>query len=262
MGVGYIVGCLASILLWNVERQAFFRKLDGFIKKFFESKVAAYVFYVLGILIMSLIAIIFWDKEIANFITAFLVIDISLSERENMEAEDMRFNATIGKLCRSLVCGMTAPLFYVLLFGNVGGIIYFALYNICYVGDYAMFDKVLSFLTVIPGLLVQLIFYMVYIFKSKKLAIDFKGDYLINIVKRPLLNLEITAANIESISFYYHFQEKEQSFVKLYGKEENQITDNIIIGYLSTLYIAAIFIFLAFLALYVIKTINFLSIYQ
>lgn len=259
MGVGYTLGCLASILLWNVERQAFFRKLDGFIKSFFQSKTMAYVFYVLGILILSFMAIIFWDNEIANFITSFLVIDISLSERENIEAEDMRFNATIGKLCRSLVCGMTAPLFYVLLFGNVGGIVYFALYNICYAGDYHVFDKVLSLLTVIPGFLVQLIFYFVYIFKSKKLAIDFKGDYLINIVKRPLLNLEITAANIGSISFYYHFQEKEQSYVKLYGNEKNQITGNIIVGYLSTLYIAAIFIFLGFLALYIVKTINFVS---
>lgn len=253
MGVGYTLGCLVSILWWGFDRQKVFGLVDKFLCKIFKLKAFRYAFYTCLMLFIIWIMVKFKSYEIANFITAFLVIDISRSEKENIESKEMKFHKTIAVVCKSLVCGFTAPLFYILIFGNYFALTYFILYNLCMLSDYEGFEIILKILTIIPGLILQFVLYLIYIFTSKKYSMDFKGDYLINCFKRPLLNIEIMAAHIESVGFYYHFYEEDTSYIKIYGHQKGSIDEKAVKHYLGVIYSAAFIMFLSFISIYVVS---------
>lgn len=141
-----------------------------------------------------------------------------------------------------------APLFYILVFSsNYIGIIYIILYNISETKRYNLIDFILNVLNIIPALIIQGLFYVVYVIRNKSLSIDFKGDYILNTLTRPLLNIEIMAAYIESVNFYYHFSSKELSFIKSYGKYNNKIDEVCLKDYLSINYAIAFIYFMVFI---------------
>ena len=177
-----------------------------------------------------------------------MVIDISNSEKNNINASEIKFHETIALNCKALVSGFIAPLLYILVFGNYMGFIYFTLFNIVEQGNYRKLSHIVNVLTIIPAFIAQVILYVIALVLGCK-TIDFKGDYIESSFKRPFLNLEVIAASIESVSFYYYFQEDEDGYIKAYGKEKNRISIKNIIHYTGILYTASFVSYIAFMVI-------------
>ncbi|WP_055668095.1 hypothetical protein [Desnuesiella massiliensis] len=236
-------------MFWRIDRQRIVRVVDGFLFRRIKIKgIVLFLYTVLTILLIYMLSFI-TEKELLNFITAFLVIDISNSEKKNLELKDkIKFYESITLASKSLLCGFVAPLFYILIFSsNLIGIIYIILYNISETRRYNIIDFVLNALNIVPSLIIQGLFYVVYVIRNKSFSIDFKGDYILNTLTRPLLNIEIMAAYIESVNFYYHFNSKELSFIKSYGKYNNKIDEVCLKDYLSINYATAFIYFMIFI---------------
>ena len=88
MGIGYILGCLVSILLWKINRQQIFRKINDKLIKIFREKIIVEVIYLSLIIGLFFLYYYFGATEYMNFLTAFLIIDISYSERYNLNLND------------------------------------------------------------------------------------------------------------------------------------------------------------------------------
>ncbi|KAJ53352.1 hypothetical protein BD780_002295 [Clostridium tetanomorphum] len=170
-------------------------------------------------------------------IITFLVIDISNTERKNLEKrEKIHFYDSISIISRSVVCGFIAPIFYILIFGNISALVYSFIYNISIQNDIKLFNFLFNIGTIIPCIFVQLYLYIIYVLRNKKLCIDFKGDYFINFYMSPLLNVDILAAYVESVNFYYYFNHNSTDYIKSYGDYKNKINDSCIKDYLSISY--------------------------
>ncbi|MGM9974652.1 MAG: hypothetical protein ACI33K_11500 [Clostridiaceae bacterium] len=245
MGIGYTLGCLLSILLWSLKRSTVFNKIEYLGHKFHKGKILVYLLY----LIMMITGVWFfltYKNEWTSFIIAFMVVDISNSEKSNINASELKFHKTIALNCKALVCGFVAPLFYILIFGNYMGFIYTLVFHISEQGNYRMLTYLLNILSIIPAFISQVILYGIALVIGCK-DIDFKGDYIENSFKRPFLNLEVIAASIESVSFYYYFQEGKDGFIKAYGKEKNRLSFKNIIHYTGILYTASFVSYIVFI---------------
>ncbi|WP_187117377.1 hypothetical protein [Clostridium amazonitimonense] len=216
-------------------------------KKIFKYKIIINIFYFVLIYFIYYVIKLIGKSEIINFITAFVVIDISNSEKRNLELNTsrIRFYDSITIACKGILSGFVAPLLYIVCFSNALGIIYFIIYNLNEIGGYDIFEILYTVLSIIPSLIIQVFFYFIYISRNKRLQIDFKGDYITNILTKPLLNLEIMAAYIESVNFYYHFEKDSMNYVKSYGSYNNKIDEYCIKDYLSIIY-GLSFLFFAF----------------
>lgn len=186
--------------------------------------------------------------QIYNGITTFLVLDISNSERENLSLKERAdFYNTISRITRAIVCGFTAPLFYIAVLGNYAAIIYMIVYNLSFNKDNKIFIEAWRIFTIIPAFLVQVFLYIVYLIRHKELRIDFKGDYLTSAFKEPLLNVNILAAYIESVNFYYYFEaDGETDYIKSYGRYKKSIEYVDIKDYLGIAYIVCMINFMGF----------------
>lgn len=249
MGIGYLLGCFLSICLWNIERNKYFKWIDDKLKLIFKNNIIIILFYVAIIIGLYPVFHFFIKGEFANFITSILIIDISNSERYNLRLKDrIKFYDSLSLLTESLLCGFIAPLAYIVISGeNYVGVVYFVIYNLSKVCNYSIFKVILSILNIIPSLILQGLYYIIYVFRNKKLAIEFKGDYLQNTFLRPMLNLEIMGAYIEGVNFYYHFNRKDTSYIKGYGNYNSRIDEECIKDYLSISYGIAFFIFVIFI---------------
>lgn len=249
MGIGYLLGCFLSICLWNIERNKYFKWIDKKLKLIFKSNGILVLVYVSIIIGLYPLFHFFIKGEFSSFITSILIIDISNSERYNLRLKDrIKFYDSLSLLTESLLCGFIAPLTYVAISGeNYLGVLYFIIYNLSKVGDYSIFKFIVSILNIIPSLILQVLYYIIYVFRNKKLSIEFKGDYLQNIFLRPMLNLEIMGAYIEGVNFYYHFNKKDTSYIKGYGNYNSRIDEACIKDYLSISYGIAFFIFIIFM---------------
>lgn len=249
MGIGYLLGCFLSICLWNIERHKYFKGIDKKLKLVFKNNIVIIIIY-LAIIIGGFPLFHFFIKgEFSSFITAILIIDISNSELYNLKLKDrIKFYDSLSILTESLLCGFIAPLTYIAISGeNYVGILYFIIYNLSKLGNYSIFKFILSILNIIPSLILQCLYYVIYVFRNKKLSIEFKGDYLQNTFIRPILNLEIMGAYIEEVNFYYHFNKKDTSYIKSYGNYNSRIDEECIKDYLSISYGIAFFIFILFI---------------
>ena len=132
------------------------------------------------------------------------------------------------------------------------GFVYFIICHISAQGNYRKLSQLLNILSIIPAFLAQGILYGIALIMGCK-AVDFKGDYIENSIKRPFLNLEIISASIESVSFYYYFQEGEDGYIKAYGKEKNRLSIKSIIHYTGVLYTASFVIYIIFIISYLNK---------
>lgn len=249
MGLGYIVGCLGSIILWKVNRRKFVQSTDEYIRKFIVSSTMAEITYIVISVICITILSIYKNNEFVNAITAFAVIDISNTERKNLSVRDKtHFYDSISTISKALVGGFIGPLFYILLLGNGFGIMYMLLYNTCYTNRYSFLKFLFNVLTIVPSLVTQILLYFVYLVRNQKITIDFKGDYFINCITRPMLNIDIFGAYIESVNFYYYFHTDEVHYVKSYGEYSNKINIICVKDFLSIAYGIAMVYFIIFLA--------------
>ncbi|NLZ47314.1 MAG: hypothetical protein GX895_00760 [Clostridiales bacterium] len=250
MGVGYIIGCFFSILLWKVDRVRFLRRFDELLRKVTKNSKYIEGIYLFTMLIIIIILSFFKYNEILNAITAFLVIDISNAERKVLNINNgLNFYDSISLISRSLVSGFIAPLFYILILGNSAGICYMLIYNLFNIEGYKIIGVLFNILTIIPSGIAQFFLYVVYLLRNKKLRVDFKGDYFINLIKRPLLNIDIFGAYIESVNFYYYFNDNDVRYVKSYGEYGKKIDLVCLKHYLSISYAIAMVYFLTFFIL-------------
>lgn len=250
IGVGYLIGCLFSIILWKIDRQYIYYKLNYNLKRLLKNNTLLSIFYVLFILLFCFLIRSIKYTELSNCITAFLVIDISNTERKNLKKrEKVHFYDSISVISRSIVCGFIAPLLYILLIGNIGALIYSFIYNVNLQNSIELLNYLFKIITIPPAMLSQLFLYIIYITRNKKLSIDFKGDYFVNFYKKPLLNVDILAAYVESVNFYHYFNDRHTDYLKSYGDYKNKINDLCIKDYLSIAYAICMICFIIFFIL-------------
>lgn len=245
-----MIGCFFSILFWKLDRSKFIHTINNCIKKYIKNTLLLQFIYIALLLTVIILFLGNANNEIYNFITAFLIVDVSNTERKNLNiGEKTHFYDSISLISKSLLCGFIAPLFYILLLGNGFAIIYMLIFNLNSAEDYPVIKVLFTVLSIIPSLLTQIILYLVYLFRNKKFNIDFKGDYIINSVTRPLLNLDILGAYIESVNFYYYYNYKDMHYLKSYGRYSNKIDDICVKDYLSISYGICLIYFVAFFIL-------------
>lgn len=235
MGIGYVVGCLASIVLWKIDRQNLFYRLNRLFYKTINNKLLLQIVYIIIILFICFLIYNIKPEELNNFITAFLVIDISNTEKKNLkQREKVKFYDSISIISRAVVCGFIAPLLFIMALGNIYGIAYMFIYNISFLEEeLEIFRYLFIILTIIPAIAAEIFMYIVYLCRNKKSAIDFKGDYLINTFMRPLLNVDILGAYIESVNFYYMYSSKNTDYLKSYGEYSRKIDEVCVKDYLG-----------------------------
>ena len=247
IGIGYVIGCLLSILLWKLDRQGLFNFINIKLKRKIKNLYVIQGLYFCAIIAVYIGLTFIKSNEIYNTITAFIIIDISNTERKNLNhTERKHFYDTISTISRALICGFIAPLFYVIMLGNGAAIIFTLLYNFSQDENYNIASKLLSFANIIPSLIAEIFLYTIYVFRNKNFKINFKGDYISNIWKIPLLNVDILAAYIESVNFYFHYNDNNMHYLKSYGDYTNKIDDVCIKDYLSISYSICFILFTVF----------------
>lgn len=250
MGIGYLVGCLISILLWRVDRQSFFNFIN---KKLMKKVKNVYLLQLIYLCILTSIFIgltFIKNNQIYNGITAFLVIDISNTERKNLnKVEKKYFYDTMSTISRALVCGFITPLFLIITLGNGSAIIFTIIYNLTLEDDLFIIGRVRSIANIIPSLIAEIFLYIIYIFRNRNCKIDFKGDFTRNLWKTPLLNVDILAAYIETVNFYFHYRGNDMHYLKSYGDYSGKIDDVCIRDYLSISYFICLIVFTVFVAI-------------
>lgn len=253
MGIGYIVGCLISILLWKLDRQGLVSFLNKKIRKKIKNPYVIQLLYICAVIAIYMGLFIVKNNDIYNAITAFVVLDISNTERKNINnTERKHFYDTISTISRALVCGFIAPLFYIVILGNAAAIVFTLLYNISFDEELNIIAIFVAIANIIPSLITEGFLYIIYVLRNKKLKIKFKGDYIRNLLRMPMLNVDILAAYIESVNFYCHYNGKNMHYLKSYGDYNNKIDDVCIKNYLSISYSICFIIFAAFVGIHLL----------
>ena len=243
---------MLSILLWKLDRQRLFNLVNiKFKRKVKNIYVTQGIYFCVMIIIYIGLAGI-ENTEVFNAITTFIVIDISNTERKNLNhTEKKHFYDTISTISRALVCGFIAPLFYIVILGNNASITFTLLYIFSLDDDLNILGKCKSIAIIIPSLMAEAFLYIIYVFRNNKLKIEFKGDYLNNFWNKPLLNLDILAAYIESVNFYFYYNSNNMHYLKSYGDYNGKIDDACIKDYLSISYSICFILFTVFILLQV-----------
>jgi hypothetical protein len=250
MGIGYVFGCLFSILLWKLDRQGIFNSMNIKLRKKIKNIYVVQFIYFSAVIAIYIGLTFVKSSEVFNALTAFIVIDISNTERKNLNhTERKHFYDTLSTISRSLVCGFIAPLFYIIIFGNGIAIVFTLIFNLGFDEDLNILNIVLAIASIIPALIAEAFLCIVYVFKNKNFNMKFKGDYINNLWKTPLLNVDILAAYIESVNFYFHYNGNNMHYLKSYGEYNNKIDDSCIKDYLSISYAICFILFTTILLL-------------
>jgi len=250
MGIGYVFGCLFSILLWRLDRQGLFNLINIKLRKKIKNIYVVQFLYFLAVAAIYIGLTLIKTSEVLNAITAFIIIDISNTERKNLNhTERKHFYDTLSTISRSLVCGFIAPLFYIIIFGNGAAIVFTIIFNLCLDEELNILGICFNIATIIPALVAEAFLYAIYVFKNKNFKIKFKGDYISNLWRTPLLNVDILAAYIESVNFYFHYNGNNMHYLKSYGEYNNKIDDSCIKDYLSISYFICFILFITILFL-------------
>lgn len=249
MGRGYLFGCLLSLLLYKFDRNRVFRfidiKLNSLVKSNFIKEMIYFI--IIAILYFPFLYLNLND-EFINFLVAFLVIDISNSERKALKLnEKMRFYEAIETMTKSLLCGFFIPLFLIIAFkNNYPTIIYFVIYNITEITEYKVINVIFKIIIIIPSIILQGILYFIYVFRNKQYKLNFKGEYFHNLIEDPCLNLNITASYIEKVNYCKCYKFRDASYIKNYGNYNERINEGCVKDYISISYGVAFFIFAVF----------------
>ncbi|MFL0246757.1 hypothetical protein [Candidatus Clostridium stratigraminis] len=251
MGIGYVLGCFLSIIVWKFDRQNLFVRINLNLEKVIKNKIMLQLIYCIVILLICLLLNKIKIIELSNFITAFLVIDISNTEKKNLrQREKVKFYDSISIISKSMVGGFIAPLLLIVFFGNLVSLIYMFVYNVYQLDeDFIIFKFLFTIFTILPSFIAEVFLYIIYLFKNKRYGIDFKGDFFVNFIMRPLLNVDILGAYVESVNFYYLYSSKNTSYLKSYGEYSKKIDDVCVKDYLSIGYGICLIIFIIFFLL-------------
>ncbi len=245
---------MLSILFWKFDRHRLAIKVNEKFSAKIRSKVVLQWVYFILIPTVGVIISLISNREIVNAIVAFFVIEISNSERKTVikkSTEKKEFYNTLSLISKSLICGFLAPLIYILIIGNGGGVIYTLIYYISDDESLKFINGILNVLNIIPTLIGGMFLYIVYIIRNKTFKINFKGDFLKNLFTNPLLNIYIFAAYIESVNFYY-IEDKGVHYLKSYGVYQGKIDDLCVKDFLTVIY-GVCFIFFVIFWIYIIN---------
>ncbi|WP_298837196.1 hypothetical protein [Clostridium sp.] len=250
MGSGYIIGCLFSILLWRLDRQKVFNFINIKSRNKIKNIYIVQFLYLCLIFVMYLGLVFIKNNQLYNAITAFIVIDISNTERKNLKSNYKKhFYDTISTISSALICGFITPLFLIIIFGNGAAIVFMILYNLSSDKDFNIIGFVMSIAIIIPSIIAEAFLYIIYVFRNRNLKIKFKGDYISNLFIVPLLNVDILAAFIESVNFYSYHNGNNMHYLKSYGSYNNKIDNVCIKDYLSISYSICFLLFIVFFVL-------------
>ncbi|WP_346937697.1 hypothetical protein [uncultured Clostridium sp.] len=245
---------MLSILFWKFDRHDLAIKVnEKFSARIRDKSVLQWVYFIL-IIILGVIISLISNSEIVNALVAFFVIEISNSERKTVikkSTEKKEFYNTLSLISKSLICGFLAPLIYILIIGNTGGVIYTLIYYTSDDEGLKFINSILNMLNIIPTLIGGMFLYIVYVIRNKTFKINFKGDFFINIFTNPLLNIYILAAYIESVNFYY-IQDKGVHYLKSYGVYQGKIDDLCVKDFLTVIY-GVCFIFFVIFWIYMVN---------
>jgi len=248
LGSGYIIGCIVSIFLWKADRQLYFIVINRIISRLLKNRILIHVFYILFSFIIIYLFSLIKHEELSNLLTAIIVIDITNTERKYLlKKVKVHFYDSISIISRDLVCGFVAPLLYILCFGNIFGILFMLIYNInLSANEIPTIKSIYYTLSIIPCIITEIPLFTIYIMRSKQFSVKYKGDFFINCIFRPLLNVNILAAYIESINFYYYYSNKETDYLKNYGDYNNNIDEISIKDYIKIVYGICLLVFVIF----------------
>ncbi|HEY5562897.1 MAG TPA: hypothetical protein VIK72_14285 [Clostridiaceae bacterium] len=248
MVVGYILGCLLSILLWKIDKQMPYVLLRKLATRRIHNKYLKVFLYVLIVSFLCFLFSCINSGFLSSFVTALLLIDISNTERENLNLKGkIEFYNSLSTISRAMVIGFIAPLFYIALLGNLFSILIMLVINIGLLEDHRFFKFTNNVLLIIPSIITDIILYFVYLTRNKQFNVDFKGDFLFNLVYKPLLNTDIIAANIEAVNFYQHYNRSSNGYVKSYGGNRSKVDIICIKDYININYFICTFIYAIFL---------------
>lgn len=241
MITGYVLGCLLSMLVWNLDRHAFFKKLNkimSLIKNILVRELLNLtIFIVIFTILFKYQPITYISCEIYNFITAFLVIDISNIEKKSVFIKGKtNFNDSISKISQAICSGFIAPLLYIIILGNSLAIFYMLIYMCSKNEEYILADGFKAIMDIVPSIIAEIFLYIFFILKNKSFQLDFRGSFFHNMIFNPILNIDIIAANLEKISFYYCETKENKSVVMYYGKFNNNINIRSLKNYFSVIY--------------------------
>jgi hypothetical protein len=237
-------------LLWRLDRQRLFTLINTKFRRRVKNVYVIQFIYICGFTLIYIGLSYIKGNEVFNAITTFIVIDISNTERKNLNhTERKHFYDTISTISRALVCGFIAPLFYIVALGNKTSIVFALLYNFSLDEELNILGICKSLAIMIPALMAETFLYMIYVFRNKKLKIEFKGDYINNFYRIPLLNLDILAAFVESVNFYCYYNSNNMHYLKGYGNYAGKIDDACIKDYLSISYSICFILFTVFIFL-------------
>lgn len=225
-------------MFWKFDRHNLFTRINFKVNVIVKNKKLLQVIYLIFIVVLGMIINIISKNELIDAIVAFFVIEISNSERKTVikkSTEKKEFYNTLSLISKSLICGFLAPLTYILIIGNGGGVMYTLIYYISDDEDFKFINAILNMLNIIPTLIGGMFLYIIYIIRNKTFKINFKGDFLGNLVTNPLLNIYILSAYIESVNFYY-IQDKGVHYLKSYGVYQGKIDDLCVKDFLTIIY--------------------------
>ncbi|MFA6939388.1 MAG: hypothetical protein WCQ54_00175 [Clostridiaceae bacterium] len=247
MGIGYVLGCLLSILFKKIDKYKILEKVYHKSKKIIKADILFIVILAVFFIALKYAFMIISDEEIKNFVTFIICIDISNTEFVNLKNKgNKNFYNSISTITKALVGGFIGPVLYAALFGNLFAVFYYILFLTNDILDKKLTNILIRILNIIPAFLAGLLFYLIYIIRYKTFKIDFKGDFFINSILNPLLNLNIIAANLESINFYYF---KSDYDIKNYGSGKCSIDSICIKEFLNHTYFVCLISFIIFIVI-------------
>lgn len=249
MKIGYVVGALASLFCYKLHRRRLWGKLHKKIcSKVLNKNILEFI-YLLFVILLFFIMMVLKDNHYLDGIVAFLIIDIiydknSIKGRKALEKR--RHYTNISKITNKFLEGFIAPLLYIILLGNAGGVFYFFISLFSEDTTFTICKAILNILNFLPSLIGCGALYVVYAIRNKTLKISLKGDFLNNLFHEPMLNLYIFAAYIELVNFYYYEEVNGVHYMKSYGKYLGKIDDISVHDYESIVYGAGFLLFTIF----------------
>lgn len=254
--MGYSLGCLLNVLFWNINREkltslivdksaGIFNKSKGI------SKLLGTIIFSMVIILVYLCLSLFANKEVYNFFTVFLVLNISNKEKQIMEyGISGEYESSIETLCYGIVCGFIAPLCIIVVAGNLFAVIYFFLMIL----DRNYPSKGLHIFTniinIIPCFIAEVFIIIINIYKVKKFKGFFTYGNLKNFIIEPLLGVSILCSYLYDFNFAsYKYKKGSPSYFQYYGPNKSMKIDlkhidrGLKQGYIICLFSFIIFIF-------------------
>ena len=252
MEIGYLLGGVMSLIFYRISRQQCISILNLWLENYIRNKKLLVCFYALIISVLFLILEKVSEMQLINGIVIFSVIEISGSNliiRHKYSEYKRYFYDALIMISRSFIATFITPLIIILMFGNGAVIAYTLFYYLSNYFNSNLGEKILNYIYIVSSIIGVGFLYVVYIFRNKTIKIDFRGEFLKNLLHMPLLNIYILCSYIESVNFYYIEHKEVVHYLRSYGWYQGKIDITTINDLFSIIYGTAGFILIIFIFL-------------